>query len=492
MNWLTYLNQTLANPYDLTKIQNPSDALVYDMLKKSNNPFFRNLIRSNNFLEQYAPVYFDQDCFIKLTYKPNTLQPKQLPSSANFMLYLVLYDILVMDLDGQSREDIGERIRNGPYQNDLFYLHQTRNGYHVYLMSRKIKYCSVEAIEMRAYFSSDPNHSAIALYTGNSIRLNKKLHDTVHASKWVAGEGRGVIDSSVNFIYQKACSFLEAFGYYQMPEIFETPSLLSQLYRLWNLTVKTRGSFAVEIVERLSPLSLTQSYLNHTFTDTSKEKAVWNKYLSSRTIRPCQLSETMYYIWGGLQKRHFYQILEGSSDYAVVLQLQEHMYLIIFRELLVIDYDHPSQLKILFEFCRLHPGYFFRLVKTNKGYHAFLTSHRIPHNSSQAYEFGNRLGCDRLHINSSLIKGYAVRLNKKTETDPVNVYVEKKSVGSGREIPRLRYLYQYHLKLAEKYGQESVHMSNTINSRICLKNIQQKGESLRGGGGALPLSPPSA
>lgn len=62
----------------------------------------------------------------------------------------------------------------------------------------------------------------------------------------------------------------------------------------------------------------------------------------------------MKFIKSSVQKRHFYQILEGNDDYFVALQTQEHLYLIIFKQLFVVDYDDPCKLKILYEFCRLN------------------------------------------------------------------------------------------------------------------------------------------
>jgi len=147
-----------------------------------------------------------------------------------------------------------------------------------------------------------------------------------------------------------------------------------------------------------------------------------------------------------VRMRNLYRILESTDDYAIGVHVQESLRFISFKNFLVVDYDTPARLKILFEFCRYNKDYLFRYVKTRKGYHVFLMNKRIEHDSLEAYDLLQRLGTDNMYMMGVLVHGFSIRLNQKDDDEKDN-YIEKGIVGSGQEDPELFRLYKYYLEL---------------------------------------------
>ena len=129
----------------------------------------------------------------------------------------------------------------------------------------------------------------------------------------------------------------------------------------------------------------------------------------------------------------------------LVVMYKNH-YFIVYRDLLFVDYDNKSQIQIIATFCRYHPEYLFKVVKTPAGYHCFLVSHRVPF--SDCFNLLARLRSDPMHIVSSLIRGYSVRVNQKHRYE--KPYVEVRDMGKGTAIPELLDLYRVHL---DKYSE---------------------------------------
>ncbi len=140
---------------------------------------------------------------------------------------------------------------------------------------------------------------------------------------------------------------------------------------------------------------------------------------------------------------NLYRILDATEDYAVGIHVQESCYFISYKDLFFTDIDHKSRLQIIYQYVRYHPKATFRIVETNKGYHAFLTSYPIPH--KEGIPLSLWLCTDHCHLLGVYYRGYSVRVNQKFKKEPP--YKEIAKVGKAPEDPRLYMLYLKHLEL---------------------------------------------
>jgi hypothetical protein len=173
---------------------------------------------------------------------------------------------------------------------------------------------------------------------------------------------------------------------------------------------------------------------------------VWSSFMTYRIIKPGRLEILLRQSHIQICMNNLYRILESTEDYAVGVHVQESCYFISYRDLFFVDIDHKSRLQIIFQYVRYHPEATFRIVKTNKGYHAFLTSYPIPY--EECMPLSQRLCADHCHLLSVRHRGYSVRVNKKFQRELP--YREVSKAGTAPECPRLYNLYLKHLSLYKK------------------------------------------
>lgn len=77
----------------------------------------------------------------------------------------------------------------------------------------------------------------------------------------------------------------------------------------------------------------------------------------------------------------------------------------------------------------------FQLYETDRGFHAVLLSHAIPHDSREAMELLKKLHCDADYIAFSVVGGYGMRLNPKKTGDFVARRTRR--IGGGEALPAL-------------------------------------------------------
>jgi hypothetical protein len=364
------------------------------------------------------------------------------------MLFLTVWELIIIDIDDFSVDnnltfdDLKTRIEQSDFSNELFYVHKTERGFHLYLMSRKLESFTYEAIIMRMMLGGDPAHGTNAIYSGTSIRLNKKPNDKEHTSKFIGKIGKGDLNIAIENIYNQCCYYLNKFG---DKYFYETDSL----FEIWNsVNSNNFGYFHVQIT---APLLITENdelVKQYSSKERYEENELWDKIILTHTIEENKFNVFTNMIKNKFKMTNLYRIIEDENDYVVGVHIQESLYFISYKDLLVIDYDEFERIDILKEFCKNNPEYKFRVVKTNKGYHCFLTSKPMLHNDMESIKLQRILETDHLHMCGTFIRGYSVRLNRKKYTDK---YIEMESIGNGIEIPKLVQLYKYHLELWEKY-----------------------------------------
>ena len=427
--------------YPLEELQqifdNPMDLLLA-ISRRSQDPIIRNL--SCPVGETYAPIYYDADCFLKLVIKKGGIYPA-----------LILWDLLVVDLDQDqtmmSLENLKTMIMQSPYHDQLFYVHQTRHGYHLYLMSQPVLYCSSLAMHIRHDLHCDPIYGAFSLYRGSSIRLSRKPEETTIPSRKIAQIGTGQVDPRVDRIYQKCLYYLNMFQdeYYQS---FSQQGL-QKLWTLWEQTLMKNDNFGLVHIAVTAPLMLYKKGsiigINELVDESPELDYAWVQFRLNPVITDDNLDVLIRAARRLKQYQNMYRILEATDDYVIGVHTEEALHFISYRNLLMIDYDHPEDLTKVQIYQQQHPEKIFRVVSTHRGYHVFLTSHPIDHASPEAMAMMRELGSDHPYILSCRLRGYSVRLNPKYDDE--KPYQEVAILGNHKENSHLVTLYQKHLQL---------------------------------------------
>ena len=425
-----------------------SQALKKYLMGRSVVPKIRNAIRPPG--EIYAPVYYTDDYMIKLVQKSGW---------GGYILALVVWDLVIIDIDveeipGVEEDHLGYIQKNVElhYPKDLFYINKTARGYHVYLVSRTLSHASKGAIFMRIKLNSDPAHGTNSLYTGSSIRLTSKNkgNNNPCISEFLTECGAGKADPKALSLYNTIQDYIKRFSRYGVDSIVEDQELMSCLYDMW---MSKNRDFGLTHVQVAGPLTLIKdndeiflqpkqfSYILPIFKDVINP--LWSSFLKYRVIRENKLDILLLQSLHQIGMNNLYRILEATEDYAVGVHVQESCYFISYRDLFYIDIDHKNRLQIIYQYVRYHPEATFRIVKTKKGYHAFLTSYPIPY--TECMPLSLRLCADPCHLIGVYHRGYSVRVNqKKIKEEP---YRELYKVGKAPECPRLYSLYCKHLEL---------------------------------------------
>lgn len=440
-------------------------------------PKYRNLQRQQG--EMYAPVTYTPDYMVKLVEKPTW---------GGWILAMTLWDMMVIDVDCMSSESIAETpylcpedLENSDelpniesnikrhYPDDLFYINKTNRGYHIYLVSRPLSYATEEAILMRIKLNGDPAHGSNSLYTGSSIRLSRKCTDPVgqlSPSRFLKSCGAGRANAHMQELYDTVQSYLLRYGSQQIDVANATH--MSMLQGEWDKHLgRDRQDHGLTHIVATAPYLLVDKtpVKSAPFTLspelTTHCVRVWKKTIKYKNVHACCGSESIadIVLWSHYNMcfNNLYRILESTADYAHGVHLQEHCHFISYRDLLVVDYDDPRRLQILHRFVKKNPLCTFRLVRTTKGYHAFLTSQPVHHRAS--LDMLLELRSDPLHMLSSFHRGYGVRVNQKDFAE--RPYKETYIMGKAPEDQRLVELYRKHLELYKHSCLNGVPIYNT-------------------------------
>ena len=415
------------------------------VITRSKIHYVRNLKRPRG--ELYAPVYFDKDCMIKLVKKPNW---------NGLLPVMVEWCMEVIDIDQDFKEPtitfqtLVDRINETGYGHELFYVHKTTNGFHLYLVSGEQGNTSEESVKMQIDLQSDPAHSTNTLYTGNSIRLCKKNKNEPFVSKFVGSIGTGLPDPVVLSMYRKVQSFLQQFERFCIQDHQSEILKLSQI--LLDDSLGKIGNFGYHHIRSCAPCILQGKQLVDNLPSLDDiDCTVYDDFVRSSKILDDALIDALL----PRVKRTFsfgtlYRILESTDDYACGVHIQESLLFISYRDLLCLDYDHTGDLLYLKAYLRKkdRPKLKFRIVQTNKGYHCFLVSKPVQHDTPEARLLLTQLRSDPFHVLSSIIRGYSIRINKKYQSDTEVPYVELGTIGDEDipDDPRLMLLYNKHLE----------------------------------------------
>jgi len=453
---IDFLGQNLDANFIEPKLEKTENQIIA-LMNHSRDPLIRCLVRPMG--ELYAPIYWDSDLTVKLTYKK---------SWGGYHVFITLFNLAIFDLDmplppkeSQYQGHLAfltKILMASGLNRELFYVHATPRGYHLYLVSKTLDYCVRETFEMGQKLSCDPAHLRNTLYYGFSVRATLKKDDWF-VSKKIGQVGQGSPDSRALNLYQKLTRMAGLFSNHGCDNILDNGYLLLLQAR----ALMTNGYFGALHMMKVCPLWLEKSedkddagtnatrvkVINLTNNYCDDDNLLWKRVCKYRYFNETKFLETIKVASQKIRNMIQYHILKSNNHYAIGYDLGHSLIFISYRSLLCIDYDDKSRLKIVYEFARLHPEYLFKVVKTNNGYHVFLISHLINHDNHDAPKLLMRLCSDPIHILNAYNRGFSIRINQKVEEK--QPYQEVATIGRGLIDSKALKLYKLHFQLYEKY-----------------------------------------
>jgi hypothetical protein len=435
-------------------LEDPS--LTSRLMSRSILPNIRNLKKPPG--DTYAMVHYDSDVIVTLTEKANW---------GGLFMFLTVFQMIIIDMDIDpfvTRAECLEGIRytiDTYYPNERFYINKTTRGFHIYLVSKAVGYNRKYAILMRQKFNSDPAHGSNALYTGSSIRLTRKNQElTPSISEYLIAYGAGQPDSTMEKLYTRIQGFIKHY------QDIDPERHLPLLFGVWQDTPDDFGRVQIEVTAPMR-LTGTEVLLADELTRSCDFTGrVWSQFVRTRVLHDELIAPLLIELRRQMAYNNLYHILSATDDYAIGLHVQENLYFMVYRDLLFVDYDVPQRLQIVYQYVRYHPEATFRIVRSNHGYHCFLTSYPVPHKTGMPLL--RRLCSDPFHLIAVPYRGYSVRISKKTKNE--KPYREIGKIGKAEEDPRLLALYRLHLTAYTKYSTKTLHMSSRKNALSIYKS----------------------
>lgn len=129
------------------------------------------------------------------------------------LYYICFKDILTFDIDLHNEEidnkvflkKIKKEFLINKFKkfDDVFYLDESSNGFHIFVLNKRFHHKSEEAIKYMIEFECDVKYIICSYLRGFSIRLNKKnLFDNIYNHIGIYGNKKLIDESILNDIHQ--------------------------------------------------------------------------------------------------------------------------------------------------------------------------------------------------------------------------------------------------------------------------------------------------
>lgn len=117
------------------------------------------------------------------------------------MYYIKFYDVLCLDIDTQSFDAVQEKLNI--YKNVLtFKIYKTKNGYHLYCVSRPFTFNDQMCYKLQTTFGCDKMYIRFSMYNGYKIRLSKKQIDEPFIEQYIGMFGDAPIIPDLETLVQ--------------------------------------------------------------------------------------------------------------------------------------------------------------------------------------------------------------------------------------------------------------------------------------------------
>ena len=138
------------------------------------------------------------------------------------LYYLKFYNLVMIDFDNKDYEKINILMKNFIELIDkkaVFYVYETENGYHIYLMSKLIDHLHPSLPVFLKFFQCDPYYIVFTVKNGFKIRLSLKKNNTF-VERFVECVG------NKDNIEQKCLEYINFIELKIQQTILETPNIL--------------------------------------------------------------------------------------------------------------------------------------------------------------------------------------------------------------------------------------------------------------------------
>ena len=138
------------------------------------------------------------------------------------LYYLKFYNLVMIDFDNKDYEKINILMKNFIELIDkkaVFYVYETENGYHIYLMSKLIDHLHPSLPVFLKFFQCDPYYIVFTVKNGFKIRLSLKKKNTF-VERFVECVG------NKDNIEQKCLEYINFIELKIQQTILETPNIL--------------------------------------------------------------------------------------------------------------------------------------------------------------------------------------------------------------------------------------------------------------------------
>jgi hypothetical protein len=331
------------------------------------------------------------------------------------MYYIRFYDMLILDYDNINYEQLID-ILSKYSDNYLFRIYKTYKGFHVFVISHIITYNN--CIEEAKLFESDLMYIIYSKYNGFNIRLTPKIgYNEIITHEFICDYGKGKMEES--FI-----DILEIFDSLNKGHI--------------NLTLE--NSFYSSFITKIQSINSPKYLKNEMFI----EHVLKNNEVNSDLI--IALSEG-FIDYLKKPQRFLYEHIENDTIYYIAIDMNTNTHYICYNNILMIDIDNKN--KSVDEIMGSNKDAYV-VYETTNGYHIFVLNKRFNHNTKETVEYMLKFNCDYKYIICSYIRGFCVRLNKKTSEEVKPLY---KLIG------------YFNSELIDK------NILNSVNDHIDLSNI---------------------
>lgn len=251
---------------------------------------------------------------------------------------------------------------------------------------------------------------------------------------------------------------------------------------VYNRTITTWQDLTVEDIQILFAHYRNKVTITHSHIKSLQKKFTIdeiNLLLKTNYQNFYQITYSQYYIL----KSNNVKFNLFSSDFPIITNINfelgiqysklcpdQKMFYLKFYDLLMIDIDNLN-LEQITKICDKYKNQFkFHIYQSYNGYHVFITSEKIPHDSEKMVKITQALHCDIFYLKFAYKNGYKIRLSPKINRNETFISKYICAIGTAVEDPELVELLQkhnYYVKFFENIYQ--MDNSETINDSKTIK-----------------------
>ncbi len=303
----------------------------------------------------------------------------------NEMFYIKFYDMMMLDYDTNNYSTVIKYLE--PFKNDyVFAIYSTFKGYHVFIVSEVHSYNNEQSIQLALLMGCDPMYIVYCKYNGYNVRLSPKIgYDENITHEFVEFYGQGIILPEFRKLIKKFSNFNK-----NPSRVFtlNTNLLYSQFVKFGNIRTE------------------------HSYLKNSKfiEHLLVNNKLTYELIK---MISDGFIDYINKPQRCF---VSSENEY-IAVDMNTNIHYICFKDILMFDIDSCESEEVFLEKISnfvVKKNDSYTVQKSTNGYHVFVTNRSFDFKSKQTIDYMIEFGCDTNYIICSYLRGFCIRLNKKT------------------------------------------------------------------------------